>query len=365
MTTVLSLQEDAMSMTKYIKSAGIILVSTLILLNVCIADTWTKVFDLDMTFAWNVQAVTTTDNGYAITYTSYGQIDQSQDLAVMKVDDLGNLVWKHFYDFDESVEDYWSLSYKSLIATDDNGIVVWGVYCCPPNNTNNGFLLRLDEFGEVIWFKTIGETQSDLNVILFDLSVVQNATGNFLLSGWGYNRFESWPGVCNGLWTAEISANGTLISETFQQNGLTADIVRDAFNMITSSDEGTLISGVDSDMWGMGEAQRAWISKFDSSGSLQWQKDYDSENLYDAASLSIPDSSENYYIGLLDFAGTSAPYSMAAFAQSIMKVNSAGSMIWHKKYDLENFYMAGTSEDELILASRYPTGRRNIGYSTH
>jgi hypothetical protein len=318
-----------------------------------LANSWSKTFDLDLpinTWEYNSQSLVTTDNGYAIVWTKY-ESEGEYEFIVMKLDENGNFVWKNVYSLDSSIERLESISHPKAIATTDNGLLIWGNFFIDSSDVYSiGIMLKLDEDGNILWRKTIGETDSPENITIFQFSAVQISSGNLLIIADGYNRHEcGWYNCAyDGIWTAEIdSSDGSVLWQNYSAgypNEISVKIPESA--VLMPDNENVLVVGNDSF-----DNTLSWLAKFDLAGSLIWEKSYDSEAYsYSNAGFVIPDSSGNFYVGLGD------SYPALNSASSLIKVNSSGSIIWHKKYDIGNFQAVDIQQGGLLLVSRFEYG---------
>ena len=78
--------------------------------------------------------------------------EQTDSLAIIKIDYYGNYKWKKTYNINPIGEEY----VKESVLLEDNSFVIGGT--AQYNNTNNNaFLLKLDSLGNIIWYQEYGD----------------------------------------------------------------------------------------------------------------------------------------------------------------------------------------------------------------
>ncbi len=106
--------------------------------------------------------------------SNYGE----EDIWVVKIDDLGNILWKKNYG--GSGEDKAS----AIVATQDGGYIVLGNTNSVDYDIENNYgdmdilLLKLDAKGEIEWSKNFGSSDLDTGH-----SILQNPDGSFIVAG--------------------------------------------------------------------------------------------------------------------------------------------------------------------------------------
>lgn len=114
----------------------------------------------------------TFDNGYIIAgrTASYGA--GNDDVFLIKLDTAGNISWAKTYG------DVGKDAGLAVIQTPDSGYIVTGYFEYPASTNVDGCVLKVDNTGEVIWAKIIGDS---FHEELF--SVLKTSNNNYLISG--------------------------------------------------------------------------------------------------------------------------------------------------------------------------------------
>ncbi len=146
---------------------------------------WDKLYssDNDMEFAVSIQQ--TNDYGFIITgNTRNGANINSNDIALIKTDSIGNIEWSKTFG-----GDYQDWAY-SVQQTFDNGFVVLGSTLNFGINYSNIYLIKTDNFGNVLWSKTYDSGNSERGC-----SIIQTNDSGFLIasrnSGFGSILFKT------------------------------------------------------------------------------------------------------------------------------------------------------------------------------
>ncbi len=166
--------------------------------------------------------VTTSDGGYFIAGTSISDIsgDKSEnsrgsiDFWVLKLDSTGTILWQ------KTIGGNKSDRLSSLISTPDNGFILCGdsnsdlsgektsnAYI---SNYTDFWIIKLNEYGNIIWQKTIGGANSEFLPI-----ICMDTNGNFLIGGESdsnssFDKTENSRGV-GDFWLVKINDVGNII----------------------------------------------------------------------------------------------------------------------------------------------------------
>ena len=215
--------------------------------------------------------------------------------------------------------DYWSQfigvnsSYNQATAsllTSDGSLLVSGFARSFGAGGDDGWLVKLDQTGQILWQKTYGGSDED------DFNApIETSDGNFIVIGKtsSFNANNNHDG-----WILKLNQNGTIIwQKTFGSPG------RDAFSSIIEvNGSGYILSGsTDPDNDGN---RNAWIVRLDAAGNLLWEKAFGSPNS-DYSLGKIKSTSDGGFIipGRFNGIGGDA---------WIIKLNSNGTIDWENKY---------------------------------
>ncbi len=135
---------------------------------------WQKIFGDNSTGMEVGRSVTaTSDGGYLIAGTTDSYGNGSKDLLIIKLDKNGNLMWSKVYGGAGSENAY------TVIETSDGGYIVAGATDSFGAGLNDGWLIKIDNNGTIVWEKTYGGSAND---ILW--SVKETQDGGFVATGY-------------------------------------------------------------------------------------------------------------------------------------------------------------------------------------
>jgi hypothetical protein len=185
----------------------------------------------------------------------------------------------------------------------NNNIYVWSQY--QQTSTAGGLLTKYDSFGAVQFQKTINELEPlNGNVLFID------ASENVYLAGITNPTFAGIAKLNSSGTIQWVNAYGTS-TKGFGAQGVVVDSAGGVYALVSSSS----IS-----------PQTVYFVKYNSSGTLQWQKNiaYSGFNVY-PATLAI-DSNDNIYVSVIQNSGISSRPSY------LLKYNTSGTLIWQICY---------------------------------
>ncbi len=164
----------------------------------------------------------------------------SNDLWVVKVDDLGNIVWQNT--ITSGAEDY----FESIQETTDGGAILgaWSNSNISGDKSENSqgvwdyWVLKLDPVGNIIWQNTIGGTQGDY---LYDIK--QTSDGGYLCGGFSDSGIsgDKTDNTNGGLdyWIVKLDASGSIL----WQNSLGGSNLELFYDIVITDDNGYLLLG--------------------------------------------------------------------------------------------------------------------------
>lgn len=151
----------------------------------------------DWDFAYSLQE--TFDGGFVIAGTTYSYGRGNADGYVVKTDNGGNVIWTKTYGGIHDDE------FKSVVQTADGGFALTG-YTKSYNDVNSGdvWVFKLDIMGDSVWCKFYGGSRED-----FGNQVMQHPSGELYVVG-GTKSYGANLNYVNG-YALQLQNNGTLI----------------------------------------------------------------------------------------------------------------------------------------------------------
>ncbi len=142
------------------------------------------------------------------------------DIVVMQLDTNGNMLWNKRYGSPE-----WDLAYQ-LRTTRDGGYLLVGETYSQLNALANGYILKLNPNGDVVWSKSFGGNKQDVFK-----SVIESPTGSIYVAG----TTESIGKGKQDVWIKKLNPQGEPIAEHIrggQEEDLATDITYTINNQV-------------------------------------------------------------------------------------------------------------------------------------
>jgi hypothetical protein len=243
--------------------------------------------------------IETTDGGYLLagyTWSDDGDVSGnhgSSDYWIVKIDNLGNLIWQKCFGGSEYDHAY------SVIETSDGGYLVAGYSYSNDGDVsgNHGnsdyWVINIDKSGNLIWQKCLGGSDFE-----YAHSVIETSDGGYLVAGYSYSNDGDVSGNHGNsdYWVINIDKSGNLI----WQKSLGGSDDDHAYSVIETSDGGYLLAGYswsdDGDVSGNHGYGDYWVVKLDNSGNLIWQQCLGGSD-YDGAYRVVQNTDGRYFIG--------------------------------------------------------------------
>lgn len=221
------------------------------------------------------------------------------DYWVLKLNSLGDIEWSKYFggNFTDTPE--------AIIQTDDNGYIIAGSSDSNDTDISNNigsydfWVIRLSDVGNLVWEKSFGGDQIDEA-----RAIVASGDGNFIIAGdtrSDDNDISNNIGAAD-LWLIKISPNGDLLWEK-TIGGSSFDVARsivatddNGFLLAGSS------RSSDGDVSENEGQNDAWVLKVDANGNLQWETTvggsnidfaYGAAELLDSSIVAVGDSTSN------------------------------------------------------------------------
>lgn len=260
---------------------------------------WVYAFDVCETF----------DKGYIIA----GQIWTTQnhnDIYVVKTDQIGDTLWT------KSIGGIGNEYGYSIKQTNDRGYIIVGQTTPYEKDSNDIYVVKISENGEVIWTKTFGGTDSDNGV-----SIELTDDNGYLILG----RTTSFGFDMGNPYLIRLNAIGDTIwtkTPSCESPGCSV------FDFCITSDGGYLIAG-NTFSYNEGEWGHVFLLKTDSNGDKVWSKIY--TNYMENVGVSVKESPDGGYIIVgPSYRNLSVPYT-SGIVQT--KTDHSGNVLWSKAFN--------------------------------
>lgn len=220
------------------------------------------------------------DGGYVLVGESYlsndGDVSGNQglmDFWVVKIDSMGNLQWQ---------KTLGGSNFESANAVDeanDGGFYIAGFTNSNDGNITgyhggtDGWLVKLNSSGNLLWEKAIGGSNSD------EISSISSTTdGGCILGGTTYSNDDDVSGN-NGLsdlWLVKFDSIGSLQWQKCLGGSSNENAGIQGASVLQTSDNGFVIAGTttsnNGDVTGYHGMGDIWVVKTDSTGLFQWER---------------------------------------------------------------------------------------------
>ena len=219
-----------------------------------------------------VRAVIQGNNGgYIFTGETYstGSLDRAPDVWIVKVDEAGNTVWEKTYGGSQVEQAY------SLAKFEGGYLVVGRTYSTDgdvpaTHGDGDGFVLRIDENGNLLNQKTFGGSDFD------EFTNIQPDGNGYILVGNTNSNNSDVTGNHGGgdVWVVKMDRELNII----WQKALGGSQFDGGSSSAISKDGSYIISGntssTDGDVTNLKGGIDFWVVKLSNSGRLLWQKTY-------------------------------------------------------------------------------------------
>lgn len=197
------------------------------------------------------------DGGLAIAGSISSKGSGNFDGWLIRLDRNGQLLWDRT--FGGSQED----TFFAISATKDGGFAMVGSTVAAGEGGGDGWLVRVNGKGEEQWSKTFGGENYDvLN------SIVTTPEGEFIVAG--HTRSKGPPG--GGAWLLKIGAKGKVVWERVMAGpGMSL-----ANKVIALDDGGIVMVGLSRPSENSGD-ENAWMGRYDAGGKRLWLKSFGGE----------------------------------------------------------------------------------------
>lgn len=264
--------------------------------------------------------IATQDGGFAMAgYTeSFGE--GNKDGWVLKLSATGDLLWQYTFGIPKSATN--AEICKKIIQTSDGGFMVAGYVEDLKTKDKDAWLIRLNVEGKFLWEKRYGGTGEDTAA-----DVIQTKEGDFVFAGYT----KSFGTGDADFWILRVDIRGDIVWG--RRYGSKAD--DEAVSLVQGKNGQFLVAGM-TDAGGHG-GKDAWIISIDGDGKIIWEKTYGREfnDIPQYIHLNIDGSCTLAGLAggmvINSASGETKGSKLASFGW-IMRLDSAGSLIWDKLY---------------------------------
>ncbi|MCX8031113.1 MAG: hypothetical protein N3A59_06000 [Thermodesulfovibrionales bacterium] len=231
---------------------------------------------------------------------------------------------------------------SNIEKTFDNGFIIAGITYSYGAGLSDALVLKTDQRGNLLWYKTYGGLRSDTAN-----SIKQTSDGGFIVAG---STFSYGNGLSDA-WILKLNPQGDLLwHKTY------GEAYRDeAYNIKETTDKGYIIAGYTSESL---DNINFWVFKTDIRGTLLWQKKLGNENFDEA--YAARQTSDGGYIAV----GYATPVRTSFSDIWVVKLNSKGHTEWEKIFggsrrDIAAYVIEDALGDYIIAASTTSYGSGN------
>jgi len=256
------------------------------------------------------------------------------DPSLMKLDDDGQVLWARTIG-----EIYYDVAGAMTLATDGGLVCAGSTKSFNGNTLDDLYFFKVDSLGDLVWSKTF--SAGDLDVAS---AVLRTADGGYAITG--FTRIAA----VNHVLLIRTDANGdTLFTRIY--GGADSN---QGVEFLETADGGFVIIGKTFTQ-SLGESDILML-RTDAAGDLVWAKSF-GESLWDEGAGIITLADGNYFIS-----GSTISFGQGDFDILLMKTDTSGNILWGKTYGgtkTDASYTARENSDGSIVASGYTN---SLGY---
>ncbi len=242
------------------------------------------------------------------------------DLWIIKFDASGEKEWEYLYG--GSLSD----GGNSIQQTTDQGYIIAGLAYSSDGDLDNNYgsldawIVKLNEFGLLEWQKNYGGSDHDIAK-----SIQETTDGGYIVAGNSQSSDGDLDSNYGGrdFWIFKINSTGNL---EWKKNYGGSD--QETANSIQqTTDGGYVVAGItesnDGDVGGNHDLSEAWILKLDEQGNIEWK------NLFGGSNADVAYEIEQTTDGGYIVAGLGSALNGKYW---ILKINSSGIFEWDKNF---------------------------------
>ena len=207
-------------------------------------------------FDYGSSIIESEEGGFVIVgvTTSFGL--NGTNCWLLHTDEIGNVLWNQTYGGNDD-----DLGHSIIEAPASGGFVIAGTTKSYGGGNSDGWLLRTNPQGELLWHQTIGGYRNE-----FGHKVIRNRNGQFTFVG----TTDNTPNQNLGTFVINFLANGTRNWET----NFYGSLANRGYSIFECQDGSFAITGSTYDWDNWGGFTNLWLTRLDASGNRQWSKSY-------------------------------------------------------------------------------------------
>lgn len=246
-----------------------------------------------------------------------------KEAMVVKVDGNGNVIWQKTYGSVHS-------EVLDIQPTNDGGYVVAGELRLP--NYLGYWVMKLDSNGVVSWQKAYSRVLYIDNNLT---AIKQTADGGYVVGG-----YSNVTGFGRHAWVLKLDANGNIIWQKLYRQGIESFI----YDLDVTNDGGIIMTGATN--FELTAYDDLWFIKLDGDGSIVWNWVFDAQN--HESGYTVQQTSDNGYL----VGGEQGSQHW------LLKFNSNGTLVWQKSYQVyrEAGFLFESGSDIVIGGGLIPPG---------
>ena len=304
---------------------------------------WDKFYG-GMNLDYGIKVIKAYDAGYIILGQTHSFGNGSGDIWLLKIDDLGNIVWQKTYGGENLDTGY------DICTSNENGYVIAGTTVSKKTNSMDGYVFKVDSVGNMIWEQIYG----GLSIDVFSSITKKNEEYGYVLFGHtksymldkSRKKKKGFIGrIIASMFKKEPSSEAWImdIDEYGDRNwhntygGKKEDVGKsiDAF-----SDNSFLLT-CETESFGRGKKD-IWLLKIDSNGKIIWDNTFGGKK-NDIYGSTLVYSNNSIFISgqraiknkfslksILKFSSRKKTQESANYRSFIARLNGKGETVWEK-----------------------------------
>lgn len=273
---------------------------------------------------WGYAVTATSDGGFIIAGYTESMGAGFEDGYLVKTDAAGNVLWERTYG--NVAED----RFYAVTETADGGFAMAGVTGLGAPNWD-AWIVRVDARGELLWQQTFGRS-GDEDVVR---SVIETADGGIVAAGDTFNTATG-----RSILVVKRAADG---SPGWDSTGFGIDIPY-GYAVREVAGGGLAVAGYSSDGVTFPEFD-AYLARLDGEGTLQWEKPFDAG--YDDRAYDMIVVEDGFVLA-----------GKIGAAMSIWRTDTGGNLLWSNTF-------GSVASDYALAVVRTPDGGFALGGSSY